>query len=180
MPESPISKMCKGNKALVLFNRGGSSGAKRRISQKWIKLWSGLIENRRQDFCHGEIFFPHTGQSFSARGFDNNVNFKMVQYSHPERWFVIELKSYIKGTALYHSMYEDCHKYLGCKYDYVGAAFNKLNPHNNRWYCFEIINHIFGFEPCAQYGAKTVRNIIGKASGCYGLRYLLQLNLKNA
>lgn len=131
---------------LAMFHKGGSSSPAKRFGQNWIKLWT------RSKYCHVELYFPETRLSFSARGHDNEVGWKDIKYSHPERWDCVDL-----GIEGFDNLIRRCDSLCGSPYDYWGAV-NKHWQKTGKWYCFEACNWVWGFDPCNVYGSATWAN----------------------
>jgi hypothetical protein len=140
----------KSDYLIAAFHKGGSNGGKDTPMQKIIKWRTGHWS------CHIEAFFPDTGLSFSARGFDNLVGWKNIEYSHPERWMFFELRNIPVGSKRYIQARDRAHILQGMKYDYFGAVMNKAQYHNQKWYCYESFNHIMDWCPCNVYGSRTL------------------------
>jgi hypothetical protein len=138
----------EGRSLVAAFHLGGGGTVAQRIMQHVIKGWT------RHWSCHIELVFPHSGLSFSARGFDNEVGWKKINYSHVDRWRFIVLPIAC-GDEKYKAILDKCNGLCGMKYDYFGAVMKKAALHNGKYYCYESINHALVLEACNVYGRET-------------------------
>jgi len=130
--------------------------------------WLGRMIKRVLDepFPHVELVLPKEGtidqfpgKSFSSRGSEKSkrrggvgkgVKWKKINYSHRERWIIIRLPGY-KTLEQIKALKDECQKFIGKKYDYLGAlawcGLKKRAEWAHRWWCSEVIARVIGVKP---------------------------------
>jgi hypothetical protein len=117
----------------LAFKRAQYSG----LTGRLIDLLSG-----GDGFCHVELIFSD-GLSFSSTTMDGKpegVRFKQINYSHPERWDIIDLPQITpeleaKGRAYAETL-------VGQPYDRFGVArfvLPFMRQHATAWFCNEVV-----------------------------------------
>ena len=102
-------------------------------------------------YIHVEIVFPGPcyDNCFSSRGRDKpkGVNFKKINFSHPDRWDFLTV-----GGVDIIDLRKECVRYVGCKYDWKGAIWlgtfpglKRQNP--KKWFCSEICRKVLNIKP---------------------------------
>ena len=101
------------------------------------------------NYNHCELIFSD-GMSFSAgKGRDdgNEVGFKKIGYSHPERWDFLDVKITKKQEKQIRLNAEKIHN-DNDGYDFLGILFNELIPldieNKRKYYCSEVIAVLLG------------------------------------
>lgn len=147
------------------FNKGGASGFKKSFSQKIIKFWTRpkWYSFKPAKYCHTELQLYIDGRSFSARGFENEVGLRQINYTHPKRWDTVKIIVSIKTFETIKSNIFDIMQGRECikgAYDYA-VPFKKLCWHNKKWFCSEACAHALGIEKCNVYPDKLY-NLVQK------------------
>lgn len=149
--------MLRDDRIYMAFHKGGRKGISDKAMSGIIKLFTSkdfrdgkkLGINKNQ-YSHTEIIFPKNiageQNSFSSRGSSkpSGVHFKKIDYSHPDRWDIIEIK-WIKTEKEIKDAYEIAKSYEGAKYAYnnVLNTFGFVRTRKDRkgdkdWWCSEI------------------------------------------
>lgn len=90
----------------------------------------------RGEFSHVELVFSD-GVSFSSSYRDNGVRFKTIDFG--ERWNIIDINKFLHQKE--ETIRSWCEGQVGCKYDILGAIFQKTF-YQDRWYCSEICSTV--------------------------------------
>lgn len=100
----------------------------------------------RGPFSHSELQRGLGGPCFSADGYINQVRWKQIGFSHPDRWTGIRFPTTsIEDRAIMRR----CESIEGAAYDYVGAVLLPFRgPHHpDKWWCSEADSHVLGWKP---------------------------------
>jgi hypothetical protein len=108
--------------------------AHKATKNKWLhKL---IAWRTKGPYSHCEFYFTRSRQSFSSDIESNKCRFKIFT-PNPENWTIIDL------DLDDYSVYLECKKLEGAKYDLLGIIFNFILPINiedrKKYFCSEVI-----------------------------------------
>jgi hypothetical protein len=150
------------------FHRGPKKGVIDKIVSGAIKVFT------RSQFSHVELYFSHTGKSFSASGMEGGVRFKDIKYTHHDRWQFVSLPwleeykvaDYAKG-------------FDGLKYDYTGIFLTFALPihrqNDNQWWCSEICALLAGLFPYRISPGEMYNAVLAKGGQRVGVSEAMEL-----
>jgi hypothetical protein len=133
---------------------------KNRLVSYVIKKLSG------GEFSHVELQRGINGPCFSSDGYINKVRWKQIDFSHPERWCIVEMPKV--SAARDEKIFKKCCDIEGAKYDYIGAVMLPLRPEihiKRRWYCSEACSHVWGFSLTNIFPAPALYSMVMNQGG---------------
>jgi hypothetical protein len=143
------------------FHRGDGDDMplKNRIVSTIIKRVSG------GEFSHVELQRGIDGPCFSADGYVNRVRWKTINFSHPERWYVLEMPEVTEHED--RQILNRCNAIEGAKYDYIGAVTLAMRGPgiDRRYYCSKACPYVYGLAPINVFPAPGLLNLVILAGG---------------
>jgi hypothetical protein len=152
------------NKVQYAFHKGDKGSAKEKAVSEIIKLVTYSRDCRRlfgTQFSHVEMIFPkwvryntefENKNCFSSRGMDNpsGVNFKQIEFSHPDRWVIIP--DNVLGVDDISRAFARAQSLIGQGYDYRGvvsyfAPIGLRKVSDTKMWCSEACATAGGFSP---------------------------------